>query len=302
MKRYHDLNSELRKIFGEKIIKLSLDGGFSCPNRQTGPGCYFCSYKGSGEFAASRKLNIKEQVAQQIDFQSKKWSNGKYVAYFGTYTSTYSDVSYLSKVYDEALACEGIVGLAIATRPDCISDDVLDLLEKYSNKTFLWIELGLQTIHDQTHILLNTGYDRDIFERIYFRLVKSDIRVVSHLMLNLPDETKDMMLESVTYLNSLKPWGIKFHMLYILKNTPLYEMYSRSPFNIMSFDEYTSFIVGILELLDKDIVIHRLTGDPPRKDLFLPTWSINKRLVIQTIEKKQIELDSFQGKEICDRI
>jgi uncharacterized protein len=295
MKRYHDLDTELKNTFGRKVFKLSLSGGFTCPNRSDGSGCIFCSGSGSGEFAASPALGIKEQAAQQASLLSKKWKSGAYIAYFGNFTSTYADTERLDKIYGEAISQDGVLGLAIATRPDCISDDVLSLLEEYNKKTYLWVELGLQTIHDRTHGLLNTGYTVKTFYETYKRLEGKNIRSVPHLIFSLPGESDDMMLESVRFISSLKPWGIKFHMLFILYTSALYKMYLEKPFRIISQDEYVSLITDALEMLDKDITVHRLTGDPPRKDLYMPLWTVNKREVLQSVEKNLIMRGSYQG-------
>jgi radical SAM protein (TIGR01212 family) len=294
MKRYNDLNTELRDIFGRKVCKLSLNGGFTCPNRIDGRGCLFCG--DSGRFAAPPGMSISEQVRHQAASQAKKWKGCSYIAYFGTFTSTYADTAVLEKIYDEALACEGIVGLAVSTRPDCIGGDVLQLLAYYNRKTFLWVELGLQTIHESTHKAMETGYTKEIFEDTFYRLKGKNIRAVPHLIFGLPGEDRGMMLESVRYAGALKPWGIKMHMLYILRGTGLCDMYEAAPFHILSLDGYASLAVDALELIDKGTVIHRITGDPPIKDLYLPLWTADKKRVLQKIDMILTERDSCQGK------
>ena len=214
-KRYHTLNYEMKKIFGSKVIKLSINGGFTCPNRdgRIGTrGCIFCGEEGAGEFTSSRCLTITEQIKAQKEILSRKWPEGKYIAYFQNFTNTYSTKEDLDKKYREALSQEGVVGIAIATRPDCLSDDILDLLEKLNRETFLWIELGLQTINESTAKFIRRGYTLDVYEKAIFELKKRGIKVVTHLIFGLPCETYDDMLESVKYIAHTETWGIKLYI------------------------------------------------------------------------------------------
>jgi radical SAM protein (TIGR01212 family) len=299
-KRYHTLDCELKNIFGEKSIKLSIDGGFTCPNRDGTcgtKGCIFCSERGSGDFNSDRKKSISEQIDEQKKIMSRKWTSSTYIAYFQNYTNTYDSVENLRRKFSEALSCSGIKGLAIATRPDCIDEDIADLLEELNSKTFLWVELGLQTINDNTASFLRRGYCLSQFIRAVEILKKRNIKTVVHLIFGLPGEGEDQILESVRYISKLKVWGVKIHMLHVLKNTDLADYYLKIPFNVMSEDEYTSLVCKALELLDKDIVIHRITGDGKKSDLIVPAWTLNKLKVLSDIDKKMKENDSFQGKK-----
>ncbi|AFS79769.1 radical SAM domain-containing protein [Gottschalkia acidurici 9a] len=297
-KRYRSFNYEMKRIFGTKIIKLSLDGGFTCPNRDGtlgSKGCIFCGEEGSGEFAASRTLGIKEQIENQKEFLSKKWNVGKYIAYFQNFTNTYSTYEDLKEKYNSAISQEGVVGLAIATRPDCLSDEVLDLLEEINKKTFLWIELGLQTIHENTAEFIGRGYSLDRYDKAIRQLNKRNIKTVTHLILGLPNESREDIISSVKYVSNTGTWGVKFHLLYIQKGTELYEYYKRTPFSILSMDEYISLVVDSIENLSPNMVIHRLTGDGKRSLLVEPLWSLDKRRVFSGIDMELKRRDSYQG-------
>jgi len=299
-KRYHTLNYEMRNTFKEKVIKLSLDGGFTCPNRDGtlgNRGCIFCGEEGSGEFAASRCLSIKEQIDEQKKLLSKKWDTGKYIAYFQNFTNTYSNYEDLKDKYYEALSQEGIVGLAIATRPDCLPEDVLDLLEELNEKTYLWVELGLQTIHERTAKFIRRGYSLEVYDKAVNELKKRNIRVVTHLIFGLPGETRDDMIESVKYVASTKTWGVKFHLLYIQRGTDLYYYYLNNPFHILTRDEYISIVVDGLEYLPPDMVVHRLTGDGKKELLYEPRWSLDKLRVLSGIDRELKDRNSYQGKK-----
>lgn len=297
-KRYHSLNYELRKEFNQKVIKLSLSGGFTCPNRDGtigSKGCLFCSEKGSGEFAASKELNIKEQINEQKNFLSKKWQTGKYIAYFQSYSNTYSTVKDLKYKFNEAIDSKGVVGLAIATRPDCLNEDILDLLSDLNKRTYLWIELGLQTIHEKTAKLIRRGYDLNYFSDAIKKLNDRNIKVVTHLIMGLPSETKNDMLESVKYISNLNLFGVKFHLMHILKDTDLYKYYNDNPFKLFKKEEYISLIADTIELLPPKIVIHRLTGDGAKEKLIAPRWSLNKLSVLTGIDKELKIRDTYQG-------
>ena len=297
-KRYHTLNYELRSIFGQKVIKLSLDGGFTCPNRDGTigtEGCIFCSEEGSGEFSAPRNLSIKEQISQQKDFLSPKWQTGKYIAYFQNYTNTYGSVDKLRKIYEEALSCEGIVGLAIATRPDCLFKEIIDLLEELSKKAYLWVELGLQTIHEKTAELLRRGYSLDVFERAIAMLKEKRINVVVHLILGLPGESREEIMQSVEYIAKLGTQGVKLHLLHVLEGTDLKDIYERDKFHLLTKDEYISLLVDALEVLPPQMVIHRVTGDGAKDLLVGPRWSLDKLSVLSGIDKEFKKRDSYQG-------
>ncbi|HLR35389.1 MAG TPA: TIGR01212 family radical SAM protein [Tissierellales bacterium] len=297
-KRYRSFNYEMRKIFGEKVMKLSLDGGFTCPNRDGtigNKGCIFCGEEGSGEFAASRYLPIREQMEQQKKLLSKKWPVGKSIAYFQSFTNTYAPIVDLEKKYTEAIVQNGIVGLAIATRPDCLSKGVLDLLSKFNEKTFLWIELGLQTIYDNTSKFIRRGYELECYERAVEELNKRNIKVVTHLIFGLPNESHKDILSSVKYVANTNTWGVKFHTLYIQKGTDLYKHYERTPFPILSREEYISLVCNSIERLPQDMVIHRLTGDGKRELLVEPKWTLDKLKVLSGIDMELKRRNSFQG-------
>ncbi|NLX62805.1 MAG: TIGR01212 family radical SAM protein [Tissierellia bacterium] len=300
-KRYHTLNYELRKTFGKKVIKLSLDGGFTCPNRDGTVGhrgCIFCGEEGSGEFAASRRLDIREQIKEQKRLLSNKWKTDKYIAYFQNFTNTYSSYEDLREKYFTALFQQGIVGLAIATRPDCLPDKVMDLLEEINRETYLWVELGLQSIHDRSAKFIRRGYPLRIYDEAVRRLRERNIRVVTHLIFGLPCESKKDTLESVKYVASTKTWGVKFHMLYIQKDTDLYKYYLKNPFPILSREEYISLVVDALEYLPKDMVVHRVTGDGKKELLVEPRWTLDKLRVLSGIDRELKLRNSYQGKKI----
>lgn len=300
-KRYRSFSHEMKEIFGTKIIKLSLDGGFTCPNRDgtiAKKGCIFCGEEGAGEFAASRELDIISQMESQKEVMAKKWKSATYVAYFQNFTNTYSTCQDLREKYELAISGEGVVGLAIATRPDCLSEEVLDLLEEISQKTFLWIELGLQSIHDKTANFIRRGYALDLYDRAIKELSKRNIKVVTHLIFGLPGESKEEMLSSVKYVARTNTWGIKLHSLYIQKDTDLHGYYRKNPFTIPTREEYVSLIADSIELLPEHMAIHRLTGDGKRSLTVEPLWSLDKRKVLAGIDQELKRRDSYQGKRI----
>ncbi len=298
-KRYNTLNEELRGEFGGKVMKLSLDGGFTCPNRDGtvgNKGCIFCGEEGSGEFAGSRLVSIQEQVEEQKRLLWKKWDTDKYILYFQNFTNTYGTVEKLKKLYYESISIDGVVGLAIATRPDCIDKEILDLLSELNKKTYLWIELGLQTIHEKSARFIRRGYSLSIYDRAIEMLKSRNIKVVTHIILGLPGESTEEMLDTVRYVASTNTWGIKLHSLYIQRDTDLYDYYLKNPFPIMSREEYVSLIVDALELLPKDMVIHRVTGDGKKQLLHEPKWSLDKLRVLSLIDKELKVRNSYQGK------
>lgn len=298
-KAYHSLDYYLRQKFGEKVIKISLDGGFTCPNRDgtlSNKGCIFCSGRGSGDFTPSSILPITEQFVQARNLLKTKWAMGKYIAYFQAFTNTYAPVDELKKKYEEALSLPDVIGIAIATRPDCLNHSILDLLHEINKKTYLWVELGLQTMHDNTASLIQRGYTLTCFEEAVNNLSKINIETVVHLILGLPGEDKDDILSSIKYVGRQPVQGIKLHLLHILKNTPLNDLYLNSPFHILELEEYIDLVVDCLELLPQHIVIHRMTGDGPKELLIAPSWSKNKRAVLNGIHKRLKERNTWQGK------
>jgi len=300
-KNYHTLDYELKKYFGEKTIKLSINGGFTCPNRDgtlSKNGCIFCSEKGSGDFAGNVDSSINKQIADQINLLSKKWKSSTYIAYFQSYTNTYDTVENLQKKYFEALSVKNVKGIAIATRPDCINEDIAKLLSQINEKTYVWVELGLQTIHESTAKLIRRGYDLEVFNEAMKLLNKYNIRVVVHLILGLPGEKRNDILESVKYISTKKIWGVKLHLLHILKNTDLEKFYHQTNFKILSQEEYVNLVCDCLELLPENIVIHRVTGDGKRSELIAPMWSLNKLQVLNDIDYEFLRRNSYQGKSV----
>ncbi|MBU5312930.1 TIGR01212 family radical SAM protein [Tissierella carlieri] len=288
-KRYYTLNEELRREFGGKVMKLSLDGGFTCPNRDGtigSKGCIFCGEKGSGEFAGSRLVSIEEQIEEQKKLLSKKWDSNKYIAYFQNFTNTYGPIDRIRTLYYEAINTQGVVGLAVATRPDCLEEETLKLLSEINKKTYLWIELGLQTIHEKSAKLIRRGYPLSIYEEAIEKLKRENIKVVTHIILGIPGESKDDMLNTVKFVAGTKTWGIKLHSLYIQRDTDLYDYYMKNPFPIMSREEYVSLVVDAIEMLPRDMVIHRITGDGKRELLHEPKWSLDKLKVLSMIDKE----------------
>lgn len=291
--RYNSINNYLKDYFGSKTVKLSIEAGFTCPNRDGKigyGGCAFCSSGGSGELSSS--------ISEQIDLLSSKWHGVKYIAYFQSHTNTYADVDVLRNLYYKALNDKRISGIAIATRPDCLSDEIIELLTEINKEHFLWIELGLQTIHQKTSDMMGIGYDLSVYDDAVDKLISKNIRVVTHLILGLPGETEDEMLESVKYVVKKKIFGIKLHMLNIVKTSRLYEMMpDYVSFN--SIDEYVNTIIKCLEIIPADITIHRLTGDVPRKILVTPKWSYEKRTILNKINLELKLRNTHQGVCAC---
>lgn len=299
-KRYHSLNYFLRNKFNEKIYKISLDGGFTCPNRDGKAavgGCTFCSARGSGDYAGSRILSIGEQFADRKKMMEKKWKDGKYIAYFQAYTNTYAPVEELRQKYEEALKQENVVALSIATRPDCLEDDVVDLLEEISNKTYLWVELGLQTINDESARNFNRGYDFEVFKEGIKKLQDRNIEVVVHTIFGLPGETKEDMLKTVDYVAHSGAQGIKFHLLHLMKDTAMVKQYESGELELLSQEDYIDLICKGIAMLPQEMVVHRLTGDAPRESLIGPMWSLKKWEVLNSIDKALEDNDIYQGKD-----
>lgn len=293
-KRYHTLNYYNKTKYGCKVFKVSLNAGFSCPNKKNGTGCIYC-YNGSGE---NDGMDLLTQFNKVRDNTLKKWPNAKYIGYFQAGTNTYADVNTLKSKYEPILKLDNVIGLNIATRCDALNSDILDYLEDLNNRTDLIVELGLQTIHESTSKLINRGHTLDQFEEAVLELRKRNINVVVHIINGLPFETKDMMLDTVKYLNKLDIQGIKIHMLFILKDTPILNLYNTTNFHILSKEEYNDIVIDQLELLRPEIVIHRITGDPIKELLIEPTWLLKKFSVLDDIDKEMVKRDSYQGKRI----
>lgn len=297
-KRYYSLNSFLRNKFGEKVFKISIDGGFTCPNRDgkiSKGGCIFCSSRGSGDYAGDRLMSITDQFNNVKDVMAKKWKSGKYIAYFQAYTNTYAPIDELRRKYEEAINQDGVVGIAIATRPDCLSEEILELLKELNTKIYTWVELGLQTSNESTAKIINRGYDLKTFEEGVSSLRGIGIDVVVHTIFGLPEETKEDMLGTVEYLSKLDIQGIKFHLLHLMKDTKLVNLYEEGKLKFLSKDEYVELICKAIAMLPKQIVIHRLTGDSPRKLLIGPMWSLKKWEVLNQIDRYMEDNDYYQG-------
>lgn len=299
-KRYRTFNEQLRERLGGKTVKVSLDAGFTCPNRDGTlgiGGCVYCSERGAGDFAGDQRLSIPDQFIEVKERMKKKWPNAQYIAYFQAYTNTYATVKRLREVYEEALAEENVVGLSISTRPDCLPEDVLDYLEELNQRTYLWVELGLQSSHDRTMEWIGRGHDYAQFLKGLEQLRSRGIRVCAHIILGLPGETKAEMIETAQAVAKLPLEGIKIHLLHVLRGTPLATIFQQEPFDLMTKEEYVSLVVDILEILPPEVVIHRLTGDGPPDDLIGPLWSRKKWEVLNAIDAELERRDSWQGKK-----
>lgn len=297
-KRYHTLNYFYKHKFNSKVFKVSLNAGFSCPNIDgtvgTG-GCIYCSNSGSGDFAGNVNEDLVTQFNNIKSMLHKKWPNAKYIGYFQAHTNTYAPIDVLKNKYECILAQNNVIGLSIATRADAITDECLDYLEKLSQKTYLTVELGLQTIHESTTNLINRCHDLKTFDNMVEKLRKRKINVVVHIINGLPFETKEMMIETVKHINKLDIQGIKIHMLHIIKNTKLEQIYNNTKFHILTKDEYIDIICSQLEYIRPEIVINRITGDPVKEDLIEPTWLIKKFCVLNDIDKEMVKRDTYQG-------
>lgn len=307
-KPYYSLDYYLKQTYGRKIYKLSLNGGMTCPNRdgtKGNRGCIFCSMGGSGDFATSPLLSITEQIEEAKTLvwsklpEHKRMSlnnslKGKYIAYFQAYTNTYGKLEHLRSIFYEAITHEEVVGLSIATRPDCLDDDILALLKELNDIKPVWIELGLQTCHDKTATFIRRGYPLSVFEEAVKNLQKLSIQVIVHLILGLPGETKEDVLNSVRYVTNLHVHGIKLQLLHVLKDTDL----AKYSFPVLSKEEYIDMVISCLEIIPEDVVIHRVTGDGPKDLLIAPKWSSNKKMVLNDLHKTLKEKESWQGKKL----
>ena len=297
-KRYHTLDYFYKNKFNSKVFKVSLNGGFTCPNIDGTVGfggCIYCSALGSGEFAGNRNKDLITQFNEVKTMMEKKWPNSKYIGYFQANTNTYAPVNELKDKYEKIINLNNVVGLNIATRADSITEECMDYLEELSKKTYLTIELGLQTIHEKTSKLINRCHTLECFNKCVNDLRKRNINVVVHIINGLPYETKEMMIDTVKYLNKLDIQGIKIHMLSILKNTKLAKLYEEKPFHILTKEEYVDIVCDQLEYLREEIVINRITGDPKKEDLIEPHWLVKKFTVLNDIDKEMVRRDSYQG-------
>ncbi|MBQ9182111.1 MAG: TIGR01212 family radical SAM protein [Bacilli bacterium] len=298
-KRYHTLDYFYKHKFNSKVFKVSLNAGFTCPNidgtKGTG-GCIYCSKSGSGEFAGDINKDLITQFNEVKDVILKKWPNSKYIGYFQARTNTYASVKTLKEKFEPILKLKDVIGLSIATRADSITDECLEYLEELNSRTYLTVELGLQTIHEKTSNYINRCHSLEEFDTMVKKLRERNINVVVHIINGLPNETKEMMLETVKHLNKLDIQGIKIHMLLITKNTKLEKIYEKNKFNVLTKEEYVDIVCDQLELLNEKIVIHRLTADPKLEDLIEPNWVVKKLCVLNDIDKELVRRDSYQGK------
>lgn len=300
-KRYHTLDYYYKHRFNSKVFKISLNAGFSCPNIDGTVGyggCIYCSKNGSGEFAGEKEDDLLVQFEKIKEILHHKWKEAKYIGYFQAHTNTYAPVEILKEKYEKILKQENVIGLNIATRPDAIPEECLEYLKQINEKTYLTVELGLQTIHEKTSKLINRCHSLSCFETMVKKLRKENIDVVVHIINGLPYEKKEDMIETVKYLNTLDIQGIKIHMLHILKDTALENLYQKDKFHLLTKEEYIDIVVEQLEYLRKEIVIHRITGDPKIEDLVEPNWLVKKFCVLNDIDKEMVKRDTYQGKRL----
>jgi len=297
---YYSLNRFLREEFGEKVYKLLLNGNMTCPNRDGSlgyTGCIFCSPAGSGDFAASNNISITRQIQAQKELLRSKIPARRFIGYFQAFTNTYAPVPYLRRIFMEAIMHPEIVALSIGTRPDCLGDDILQLLEELSRIKPIWIELGLQTIHEPTAKFIKRGYKLPVFDKAVQNLNRIHIPVIVHTILGLPYETNGQILETIDYISHLDIFGIKLQLLHILKNTELADLYKEKPFHVYTLEEYIDILISCIEHLSPEIVIHRLTGDGPKRLLIEPKWSSHKKLVLNKINSELTKRQTWQGRQ-----
>jgi len=294
---YTDLASYLRGRFGCRVQKISVDAGLTCPNRDgtrgTG-GCIYCNERGSGT-GASRLMTVAEQLRSAKAYLAVRYKAKKFLAYFQSFSNTYAPPDTLRAIYDEALGVEDVAGLAVGTRPDCAGDDILDLLAEYDDRTFLWVEYGLQSIHDRTLSLINRGHDAGAFLDAVARTRQRGINVVVHVILGLPGETKDDMIETARALAGIDIQGVKIHVLYVARGTRLHDMYESGAYRCLGRDEYVDIVCDFLALLPRRIVIHRLTGDPHRGELIAPSWTLDKESNLRAVREELARRGLYQG-------
>jgi len=298
-KRYHTWSKHLKGEFGFKVFKVALDAGFDCPNRDgtvAYGGCTFCSVAGSGDFAGDRAKPINVQFSEIRDKMHQKWREGKYIAYFQAYTNTHAPLPVLKEKFEAALAQPGVVGLSIGTRPDCLPDDVVEYLAELNKRTYLWVELGLQTVHEKTAKLVNRAHDYATYVEGVEKMRKHGIRVCTHIINGLPLEDREMMMETAREVAKLDVQGIKIHLLHLLKGTPMVKQYERGMLEFLKMDEYINLVVDQLEILPPEMIVHRITGDGPLDLMIGPMWSASKWDVLNSIDKELERRESYQGK------
>lgn len=297
-RRYKSFDFMIKEKFGEKLYKLALDGGMSCPNRDgkiSYGGCIFCSNGGSGDFAARLCGSVDEQLSRAKELVKNKYNGSGYIAYFQAYTNTYADVSYLEQLFEPIVEREDIKALSIATRPDCLPEDVVDLIERLNKIKPVWVELGLQTVSEKTAKLINRGYDLACYDDAIKKLRKTGAEIITHMIIGLPNETKNDILKTAEYIGKTAD-GIKLQLLHVLKNTRLAQMYFNKEFSVLTMEEYVSITADIISILPQNITIHRLTGDGKREELIAPLWSLEKMRVLNAINHELKARDLWQGK------
>ncbi len=299
-KPYHSLDYYLKETFGKKVYKLALDGGMTCPNRDgtlgTG-GCIFCSAGGSGDFAAARRPSMAQQLEEAKARLKNKLGDRdvSYIAYFQSYTNTYAPLPYLEELFSSVMDFPEIAALSVGTRPDCLPQETIDLLARLNRRRPVWVELGLQTVHEQTARFIRRGYSIDVFYDAFRRLREAGLSVIVHVILGLPGETREMILETVKTMGQLGVDGIKLQLLHVLSGTDLGELYQKEPFPVMELEEYLDLVADCISLLPPEVVIHRISGDGPKRLLLAPLWSANKRLVLNSLTRRLKERGVYQG-------
>lgn len=310
MKPYYSLDAYLKKTYGEKLYKIAIDAGFTCPNRDGtlgSGGCIFCSAGGSGDYAVKtvNHTGIKNQLADGIALFGHKRIGQRFIAYFQAYTNTYGPLPHLYELYTEALKEPAVAGISIATRPDCISEDVVtmlvDIMEEFSDK-FVWIELGLQTVHEKTADFIRRGYPLTVYDKCVALLQQAQIPFITHVILGLPGERREHVLSTIDYINNSGSRGVKLQLLHVLQGTDLALLYEQGGYQPLAQDAYTDLVIDCLEHLAPDIVIHRLTGDGPRDLLLAPLWSLDKRNVLNTLHHTMKTRASYQGRLYTERL
>lgn len=297
-KRYHTWNYYLRNTFGQKVFKVSINAGFTCPNidgKISSGGCTYCSKDGSGDFAGNPKDNLIKQFDDITKMMHKKWTSAKYIGYFQAFTNTYAPLDVLKEKYETILKLDDVIGLSISTRPDCLPNDVVDYLGELNQKTNLWVELGLQTIHDNTSKMINRGHDYEEFVKGVEKLKAKNIKVIVHIINGLPGEDYDMMIETAKAVAKMGVDGIKIHLLHVIKDTPMEKMLEKNMMSLMTQNEYIKLVCDQLEILPETMIVHRLTGDGKRDELVGPLWSLKKWEVLNSIDAELNKRNSYQG-------
>lgn len=297
--KYNTLSDYLKNKYSSKVFKVSLDGGFTCPNRDgsiSDKGCIYCSEKGSGEFAGNRLDSLRKQFEEIKNNILKKWPYSKYIVYFQSFTNTYAPLDKLKKLYEEAIKLdEKIVAISISTRPDCLSNEIIDYLNDLNKRIPVMIELGLQSKHEETNKYINRGYTLDVFTNAVKKLREKNIETIVHIINGLPNETLEDMKDTIKYINTLDIQGLKIHNLYVVKNSRLGKEYLKNPFPMLTLKEYVNIVTEQLAILDPKIIIHRINGDPKKEELIVPTWSLQKFIIMNEIDKEMIRKKYYQG-------